>query len=282
MKRLMVISFHIVCVALVASAQIPGQIGVFADAGGTDCNIVDNGSIVQVHFVHFDHSGATGSQFMLDLGATGWTWLGDNWGLPTVIGTSIAGVSLGYGACMTAPTYLGTTNFFGTAVPPCTHIWVVPDPASLSGNIEVVDCASTVSYAPAFAGLVNCGPCGVKPPDNLLPAEGAAGVGLNPTVSWSWEEPTGCLEGVGYTQFTVYLGTDPGNLTQAGFVLTDTQVTVGPLQPFTLYYWQVKVVDEFWNCPGSNVAYSAVQSFTTEGVVPADQSTWGRIKSLYR
>ena len=31
-----------------------------------------------------------------------------------------------------------------------------------------------------------------------------------------------------------------------------------------------------------HVAYSTVQSFTTTGPVPVGQTTWGRIKSLYR
>jgi hypothetical protein len=282
MKRLTVISLHIVFVAFVASAQIPGQIGVFADPAGTDCNIVDNGSLVQVHFVHFSHSGATASQFKLDVSPVGWIHLGDSWNLPTVIGTSINGVSLGYGACMAAPTYLGMANFFGSAAPPCSQIWVVPDPASPSGSIQVVDCAFNLLLAPNSAGVVNCGPCGVKPPENLLPSDGAIAIGLNPTVSWTWEQPTGCPEGLGYTQFTVYLGTDPNNLTEAGWVLTDTQVAVGPLLAGTTYFWQVEVNDGFWECPGSRVAYSEVQSFMTEGVIPTDQSTWGKIKSLYR
>jgi hypothetical protein len=135
--------------------DIPGAIGVFEDAGGTDCNFVDSGGLVQVHILHLHHGGATAAQFKLDISSVGWTWLGDNWSFAAIIGQSTAGVSIGYGSCQAAPTYLGFINFFGNNAPECRYIEIVPDPAAASGQIEVVGCSENKMYAMGNIGVVN-------------------------------------------------------------------------------------------------------------------------------
>jgi hypothetical protein len=140
MKRSMLIALCLLFGASMAFAQA-GSVGVFADAAGTNCNLVDAGGLVQVHVVHAYSTGATASQFLFDISATAWTHLGDTWDFTTVIGTSITGVSVAYGGCFSGPIHLGTINFFGSIVPACTIVSVVPDPAAPSGNIEAVDCA---------------------------------------------------------------------------------------------------------------------------------------------
>jgi hypothetical protein len=141
MKRLLLFTVLSLLVAGAAFSQA-GSIGIFPDAGGTGCDIVDAGGLVQVHYYHVYHQGATASQWMLDLSGLSWTHLGDTWSFPTAIGSSITGISLGYGSCMPAPTYLGVSNFFGSNAPTCSPIQIVADPASLSGLIEGVDCGS--------------------------------------------------------------------------------------------------------------------------------------------
>jgi len=137
-----------------ATAQA-GMITIFSDWGGSDCNFTDFGSLVQVYFFHIFHGGAVASQFRLDVSTAGWMWLGDMWTFPAVIGNSINGVSLGYGACMPAPTYLGYANFLGTVSPPCTSIKIVADPRSWSGQIEGFDCASNPTFPSGGMGIVN-------------------------------------------------------------------------------------------------------------------------------
>ena len=139
MKRSVLIAFVIVCSASMAFAQA-GSIGVFADAGATDCNIVDGASLVTVFFVHVNTTGATASQWMLDLGGLPWTHLGDIMQAPTVIGTSVGGISLGYGGCRQAPYLMGQANFFGSSAPACSRIQIVADPLAPTGGIEGVDC----------------------------------------------------------------------------------------------------------------------------------------------
>lgn len=135
----------------------PGSIMVMADPSGTDCNFVDAGGLVQVHFFHAFTDGATASQFKLDVDNTGWIHLGDIWPFPTVIGTSIVGVSIGYGSCQAGTFWLGWANFFGKSVPECTYIGIVPDPSSIGGKILAVDCSNppVKIYPTGGRGIVN-------------------------------------------------------------------------------------------------------------------------------
>jgi len=139
MKRSVLIAIALISIASLAFGQA-GSIGVFPTAEATDCNFVDAGGLVQVYFVHVNHTGATASQWMLDLGGLPWTHLGDLWNTATSIGTSIGGVSLGYGACYAAPFVMGSANFFGTVAPACSRITIVADPLAPTGGIEGVDC----------------------------------------------------------------------------------------------------------------------------------------------
>lgn len=140
MKRSVLIALFVLSVATLAFAQVPGSIGVFADAGGTNCNILDGGSLVMVYMVHVLTDGATAVQFRLDVSATGWMHLGDNITFPTKIGTSITGLSVGYGGCYVGPITIGYVNFFGTNAAPCTRIGIIADPTAPTGEIEGVDC----------------------------------------------------------------------------------------------------------------------------------------------
>ena len=139
MKRSMLIAFCLLFGASMVFAQA-GAVGVFSDAGGTNCNMVDAGGLVQVYINHVYTTGATASQFMLQP-PVGWTHLGDMWNFSTVIGSSILGVSVAYGGCFSGPIALGVVNFFGASSPSCTIISIVADPAAPSGLIEGVDCA---------------------------------------------------------------------------------------------------------------------------------------------
>ena len=138
MKRSMLIAFCLLFGASMAFAQA-GAVGVFADPGGTDCNLVDAGGLVSVSLVHVFTTGSTASQFML-VPPTGWVHLGDMWNFQATVGVSITGVSVGYGACYVGPISLGTVNFFGSVSPACTLVSIVADPAAPSGLIEGVDC----------------------------------------------------------------------------------------------------------------------------------------------
>lgn len=120
------------------------------------------------------------------------------------------------------------------------------------------------------------------PPINMMPADGATGVSLNPTLSYEWTPPAHCPEGIGLVITTLYFGTTPDNLQNAGWNDSVSPFTVGPLALNTTYYWQLRLWDDFWNCPGCETAWSPVMSFTTVDEVAAEAKTWGSIKAGYR
>jgi hypothetical protein len=158
MKRLLLLTVVVLSVSSMAFAQV-GMINVYADAGQASCNFVDLGALVQVFLFH-EGGGATAAQFLLEVPAA-WMHLGDTWNTATSIGTSISGVSLGYGACLggVTPFNLGSVNFFGSAAAACERVSIVPDPASLTLMVELVDCVlpkpNKFTFAEGGSGTIN-------------------------------------------------------------------------------------------------------------------------------
>lgn len=140
----------------------------------------------------------------------------------------------------------------------------------------------TIGLLLCFASVASLSHADTNPPTNLVPTDGAEDVSLMPTLSWTWEAPVGCPEGIGITVFTAFLGTDPEHSSEVGICCNEGSTeTVGPLQADTQYFWKVRVVDEFWDCPGSHEAFSVIQSFTTAATVALVPTTWVRVKELY-
>lgn len=261
MKRLLML---FTC-AVFVSTSVPAQVG-------------------EIRIYHIYPYGATAAQFKLEIGSL--TYLGETWNAPAVIGNALSGVSLGYGECMPAPTYLGTISvMIQDPDYDCTDIRIVPDPSAPSGEIEIVDCDFNKTYVGENAFRLEADPCRPHPPAGFQPPDEAVEVDLNPTLTWTWEPSEHCPEGCGVTVFSVYLGVAGGDLEHVGGVFDHPQgiprLAVGPLAPLTQYQWQVKVVDDYWNC-SINWNWSPVYSFTTKATSPAGQTSWGRIKNLYR
>jgi hypothetical protein len=155
MKRLLLIALCFVCASSMAFAQWPGSIGAFGDAGATDCNITDTGSLVEVHIVHVYAIDVAASEFMLDVSATNWTHMGDTWDFDVYIGTPLTGASVAYEDCLDGPIHLVTVNFWGTSAPSCTYIRIVPDPLAVTGEIEAVDCDYNRIFPTGGRAIVN-------------------------------------------------------------------------------------------------------------------------------
>jgi hypothetical protein len=120
------------------------------------------------------------------------------------------------------------------------------------------------------------------PPTNLMPADGAIGVSINPTMSCDWMEPQHCPEGIGLVIYTVYYGTDPASLDRTAWRDQTGEVPIGPLQYGTTYYWRMGIYDDYWNCPGFEYSWSPVMSFTTIDPVAAEKKSWGSLKAGYQ
>jgi hypothetical protein len=146
------------CVTTSFAENLPGSICVYADEAGTDCNIVDDGGLVQVHMLHVRTNGALASQFALDVSATNWTHIGDLWSFYLSIGSSVGGVALAYEACLSGSIHLGMATFFGSSAPPCTEISIVPDPGTPSGKIKAADCSEEIFYPTGGLAYINPDP----------------------------------------------------------------------------------------------------------------------------
>jgi hypothetical protein len=152
MKRSVLVVLALMLTASVAFAQ-NGSIAVFSDAGASDCNFADAGSLVQVYIWHVNTPGATASEWLLDVSQVGWTHLGDTADFNLVIGVSITGASLSYEACLSGSFKLMTVNFFGSVADPCALIGIVAAPNK--PGVRAVDCAENSVIITGGQGRVN-------------------------------------------------------------------------------------------------------------------------------
>lgn len=131
----------------VALAQA-GYIGLFFDPAGTMCSIDEQPNLfVPIYAIHMATAGAGAVQFGVEAGnPSGFIFLGETSPYATIIGSVWIhdegnGGSVAYGSCVASPNLVKTVNVLTTGTnPPCTPLTVIPDPASLTGTIEVVDC----------------------------------------------------------------------------------------------------------------------------------------------
>jgi hypothetical protein len=112
------------------------------------------------------------------------------------------------------------------------------------------------------------------PAYDLYPADGATNVERNVHFTWSG--------GGGYSPCYVEIATDPACATAQAFVIDCFAGTFAPalLQPNTTYYWRARFGgDPNWG----GATATAYHSFTTGDIVlSTEQSTWGRVKAMYR
>ncbi|UCH84114.1 MAG: hypothetical protein JSW50_00030 [Candidatus Latescibacterota bacterium] len=156
MKTLLLLACIVFLGANLAFAQ-PGVIGITADQGGTDCNLLDTvpGALVSYYVQHLRTAGATAAQFSAPMPACmiGAVWISDVPIGPSV-GNSQIGIAIGYGGCFASPILILTINYFAFgATTPCCPYYPSPDPAT--GLIEMVDCAHFKMPAGAQCAMIN-------------------------------------------------------------------------------------------------------------------------------
>ncbi|UCG50430.1 MAG: BACON domain-containing protein [Candidatus Latescibacterota bacterium] len=148
MYRTLLIAVAILLAATMVFAQ-NGAICLFADPGGTDCNLTDDSpGLLEIYVVHMLSAGAMASQFWAPQPScmVGATYVGDYSPFSVVIGNSQEGMAIGYGSCFASPIYLAKISYqtSGSTEDDCAYR-VMPDPGLSS--IEVVDCNSNLSFA---------------------------------------------------------------------------------------------------------------------------------------
>jgi hypothetical protein len=141
-KRGLLLSLGIILLAGLAYGQA-GFIGLYSDFGYTNCSMVDTPGEVSIYVVHKASAGATSSQFRIAVGAgMACTPLEVIHNFTTTIGDPATGITVSYGACYPSDILLFTWVFScsGSSAP-CSILEVVPDPAAVSGTIEIFDCS---------------------------------------------------------------------------------------------------------------------------------------------
>jgi len=116
---------------------------------------VDDGGLVEAHMLHVLTDGAKAARFKLDVSATEWIHLGDNWDFVLVLGSSVEGVSIVYTGCLSGSIYLGKAIFLGSSEPACTEVSIVPDPLAVTGEIEAVSCLETRMFPSGGRAVIN-------------------------------------------------------------------------------------------------------------------------------
>jgi hypothetical protein len=192
-------------------------------------------------------------------------------------GSPESGVTVYLGDCLTGHSVNIGRLLFAAGVDSCCPIGVLPHPASLSGNIEALDCDSNLVDVTGWIstvmprGFEGCG--APTMPSDPIPPDGAENLPLNVTLGWDSEPTAGT--GLGVFFANVHFGTSPDSPIYLWNI--DPPQTVGPLEPNTVYYWKVdSIVTAFGSTEGP------VWSFTTGPNVPVENTTWGAIKALYK
>lgn len=214
----------------------------------------------------------------------GVTVVNESWGV-SFTGNHATGVELDMGSCVGPfdifnPTIIGYMDVAWNNPSNCTA-WTVTE-------AQVQDCGGV--WRPVYltqnwlTSTGECGACpwqlcyGPMPPYNPQPANGATAVSLNTVINWQYTfDP---YWPVSY----IRISTKP-DCSSGGTYLLQYATEFAPdfLQPGTTYYWQASYGQSDGGCQDTGgVTTGPIYSFTTEGILPTRQATWGHVKSLYR
>ena len=143
MKRALLLTLCVMFAASMAFAQA-GNIGVFADVAGTNCNLSNAMGFAQFNVVHVNSPGTTACQFKLTVYGTALTFVGQM-SAYNVIGTAPVGIAVAYGACLVSPIHALTATYMGISAA-CDRLAVEADPTAVPPGIYVTDCATPVPH----------------------------------------------------------------------------------------------------------------------------------------
>jgi len=149
MKRILLLTLTLICVAGAASAAGVGHLGLFADQGAAGCNVIDPVyASYAIYVLHVDATSANTAQFRVILPAGLTSIKGAFEVNPTMLslGTFEGGITITYVGCKSGfPLLLGTLNFVGLGnTPGCQRFTIAADPSVVSGKVEIVDCSSVI------------------------------------------------------------------------------------------------------------------------------------------
>jgi hypothetical protein len=157
MKKALLLCIAILCISSLVFAQA-GTLGVFADPGGTVCDLTDAApGLVLVYIVHMFSPGGTAAQFGIEE-THPMTYLSESPGTYIKIGTCAGpsgfGCAIAYGGCYPTPNMILTIQYFGSGLSPaCSYIKVVEDGTAVPPILAVTDCADPPNLLDATGGI---------------------------------------------------------------------------------------------------------------------------------
>jgi len=158
-------------------------------------------------------------------------------------------------------------------------------------TVELIDCDGVVARGSGNgAGLIN-GDCGLTGENNILgpyrptPVNGAAGVSIQPELDWFGLARQVFLADHSFDEVI------PGHDHQIDDLAFTPMFPDGPfappkpfspdqLSPNTTYHWSL--VNFSLGSFHGGEGMSDTWTFTTGGTVPTEETSWGRIKAIYR
>jgi hypothetical protein len=246
----------LLCLSVPVPATAQGYLQLAPDEAGNVCAVVAPGpnELLTIHVLMRYSPGTYGIRFAAPVPAnSGLTHIADI-STFTLAGNSQSDLSVGTDVCLSGTVVMASMLFLQTAAGDAND-WYTPQSSAI-----YLDCSVSELPMPVGPLLINSDADGANA-KLISPPDGATNVSLTPSLVWN----------AGFSCYphggpTIYFGTDPDPPS-----IGCCWKLVGPLEPFTTYYW--KVAD-----PGA----SSVWSFTTTDRVAVKPSTWGSIKAMYR
>lgn len=258
-------------VALVSiSMPVYGQtLGIYSNPSGTE-TCLNYGTEQEYYVVYLDGPPISSIQFSapipIDCGTN--IFLG-NESSYFFLGGSESTANVAFDACLAPPIHVMTIRMHNLTPPGWECCPWTPS------NLQANDCSGNdVGLVYPMTGWLKNESCDLTP-HSPTPPDGAAVPPSDVTLDWTANPRTDCeLGDVRVYEFR--FGTDPNNL--SSWFDVNPPHTVTGLQSNTTYYWQVVGTTYNWSGPYPG----PVWSFTTEGTVAAEKSTWGLIKALFQ
>lgn len=141
MKTILLTTALLLSMSSLAFAQ-GGIIAPYSDANGTECQYTPVAGLAYIYIYHQITPQASASQFRVDYSQIADPYISETLGAGLLgLGSSATGIAISYSGCKALPLLLLTLTFFDQGLtPPCSQLFVAPDPAAPTGTIEVVDC----------------------------------------------------------------------------------------------------------------------------------------------
>ena len=171
MRRTLLIVSVLMLVASLVSAQ-PGRIQLTANQALTTCDVVDAAGLVNIYVFHINTSGATASQFKIDVTAgMTMTYLAESSQF-LAIGDSRTGVAIAYQACLAGPLEILSIQYLGSGTSAaCSEFTVVEHPTAIVPGLNVTDCDDPPNMLTALGSTAVVNADGGCPCPPIVPVE---------------------------------------------------------------------------------------------------------------